>query len=108
MKRAVTGGAHRGPVALRRQKRTIRFVQLLLVLVSAGVTLFAISLRDEGDWTQVVVLVVLSAIGLGAAWSLSDGRDVRIPSPARLDELAGRAERAAIDRAEDQGTTRGS
>jgi hypothetical protein len=100
MKRAVTGGAYRGPVALRRQKRTIRFVQVLLVLISASVTLFALS--GDGNWSQVAVLLVLAAIGLGAAWSLSEGRDVRIPSPARLDELAGRAERVAIERAEDQ------
>jgi hypothetical protein len=105
MKRAVTGGAHRGPVALRRQKRTIRFVQVLLVLVSGGLTAFAVSSWGE-ERTQTVVVLLLAAIGLVAAWSLSDGLDVRIPAPARLDELAGRAERAAIDRAEEHAIRR--
>ena len=36
MKRQMAGGAHRGPVAPNRQRRTIRFVQLLLVLAAAG------------------------------------------------------------------------
>lgn len=101
MKRRVGGGTLRGPVGLRRQRRTIRFVQVLLVLVSGGLMMFAGYSFDESV-TQAVVLVLLGGIAIGAAGLLADGRSVRIPIPARLDELAGRAERAAIDRAEAQ------
>lgn len=100
MKRAVTGGTHRGPVALRRQKRTIRFVQVLLVLIAIGLAAFAGYSSRDGSLAQVLVTVVLGGVALAAAGALADGRDVRIPTPARLDELAGRAERAAIERAE--------
>ena len=114
----MTGGAHRGPVAHGRQRRTIRFVQVLLALVAAGLLLFAgyswgradgfERARDASEVDaprapgagQVVVLVVLAGAALGAAYALGGPGGVRIPTPARLDELTGRAERAAIERAE--------
>lgn len=101
MKRRVGGGTLRGPVGLRRQRRTIRFVQILLVLISGGLMMFA-GYSYERSLTQTVVLMILGGIAIGAAGLLADGRRVRIPTPARLDELAGRAERAAIDKAEEQ------
>jgi len=102
MKRAATGGTYRGPVGLRRQKRTIRFVQLLLVLVALSLLAFSIYSFGAGEaWSQGVAGVLLTVVAGAAAGLLSDGRDVRIPTPARLDELAGRAERVAIERAEE-------
>lgn len=119
MKRAITGGAHRGPVAPTRQRRTIRFVQLLLVLTAAGLLAFAgysygradgyeagkrateIDAPREPSQVQTVVLVVLAAASFGAASLLQGSTTVRIPTPARLDEFAGRAEQVAIERAEE-------
>lgn len=115
MKRGMAGGAYRGPVGLRRQKRTIRFVQVLLALGAIGVTIVAIAAWPDGGAPQpgtlaraagiaqpLVLLVVTGALAAGA-WLLADGRDVRIPTPARLEELAGRAERVAIDKAREGG-----
>ena len=118
MKRQMTGGSHRGPLGVRRQRRTIRFTQILLVLIAAGLLMFAgftwgrASGFDEGrrakevgpparpSATQVVVLGVLGVGALLGALLLQGGPEtVRIPSPARLDELAGRAESAAVERA---------
>lgn len=56
---------------------------------------------------QTVVLVLLGAGALAASLALQ-GEGVRIPAPARLDELAGRAEAAAVDRAEAIATERTS
>ena len=58
------------------------------------------------SWTarsagQAVVLMALGAAAMVTAWALSDGPSVRVPTPARLDELATRAEAAAIERAAD-------
>ncbi len=51
--------------------------------------------------TQTVVLAALGAGALLGALLLQGGSEtVRIPTPARLDELAGRAESTAVDRAE--------
>ncbi|HET7482579.1 MAG TPA: hypothetical protein VFK89_06950 [Actinomycetota bacterium] len=119
MKRAMTGGAHRGPVAPPRQRRTIRFVQILLAVIAAG--LFALAGYsfgkaqgfDQGraadaldeprppSAVQTVVLVVFGGAALGCAWLLQQGDTLRIPTPARLEELVGRAEQAAIERAEE-------
>lgn len=96
------GGAHRGPVAPTRQRRTIRLTQVLLVLISGALTMFAgYSLALDRGVAQVVVLVILGGIAIGAAGLLSDGPSVRIPTPARLDELAGRAESVALEKAAD-------
>ncbi len=119
MKRAVTGGAHRGPVAPTRQRRTIRFVQILLVLTAAALLVFAgysygrvdgyeagqraeaIDAPREPSIVQPVVLVVLAGAAFGAALLLQERSSVRIPTPARLDELTQRAEQVAIERAEE-------
>jgi hypothetical protein len=118
MKRSMGGGAHRGPVAVTRQRRTLRFVQGLLVVLGAGLLLFAASQwarshdfeepradRAAGGPTapsmgEVAALAVLGLTGLGAAWLLQGPGGIRIPTPARLDELAGRAEAVAVERAE--------
>ena len=101
MKRAATGGAHRGPVAPERQRRTIRFVQILLVVIALGLITFGAFSFAERTSTQAIVLLVIGALAGGAAYLLSDGPSVRVPTPARLDELAGRAERVALEKAAD-------
>jgi hypothetical protein len=111
------GGAHRGPVAVTRQRRTLRFVQGLLVVIAAGLLVFAghqwgrssgfedaRAVADLGgpkqpSAIQVIVLTVLGLAALGAAVALQGPGGIRIPTPARLDELAGRAEAVAVERA---------
>lgn len=118
MKRAALGGAHRGPVAPTRQRRTIRFVQTLLVLFGLGLLVLAgfafenvvtfvpaagdgaIDAPREPSLVQPLVLVVIGLIFLGGA-ALLGWRTVRIPTPARLEELVGRAESVAVERAEE-------
>ena len=108
------GGALRGPVAPTRQRKTIRFVQILLVMTAVGTFVFAgiAFARDGAEQSggveprdpsvlQPLVLVVMGLAALATARGLSDGPSVRVPTPARLDELAGRAERVAIERAGD-------
>jgi hypothetical protein len=112
------GGAHRGPVGLRRQRRTIRFVQILLIAAAAGLLMFAgyalgrTSGYDAGtkagemdaprrpSSAQTVVLGVLGLAALGGAFLLQGDGTVRVPTPGRLEELVGRAEGQAIERAE--------
>ena len=112
------GGAHRGPVALDRQRRTIRLVQIILVLVAVGLIVFAgSSFLEVVDYeapsggasferprapslVQPVVLALLGAASMAVAASLGLGRTVKLPTPARLEEFVGRAEGAAIERAE--------
>ncbi|MDQ3646456.1 MAG: hypothetical protein M3345_05905 [Actinomycetota bacterium] len=102
MKRSIGGGAHRGPVAVDRQRGTLRLMQALLVLIAAGCLLFAgYSLgkargieeaRRSGDLgagrspggIQVAVLSVLGLAAVAAALALQDG-GLRIPTPGRLD-----------------------
>ena len=123
MKRSLGGGAHRGPVAHVRQRRSIRIVQALLVLCAAGLLLFAgyswglssgyergIGASDidppaRSNTAQTVVLGVLALAALTAALALQ-GSGVRIPVPARLDDLTARAEKAAVERAERAATGR--
>lgn len=118
MKRSIGGGAHRGPVGVRRQRRTIRFVQALLVLTSAGLLLFAgyalgrtsgyeagaaagaIDAPRKPSAVQTFVLGGLGLAALAGALVLQGDGSVRIPTPARLEELVGRAESQAIERAE--------
>lgn len=122
VKRAALGGAHRGPVAPTRQRRTIRFIQLLLVLFAVGLFVFAgysfgraagyddgrraeqIDAPSQPSLVQAIVLVVLGGVALGGASLLGAGGAVRIPTPARLDDLAGRAESVALQRAEEAAT----
>lgn len=119
MKRSMAGGAHRGPVAPTRQRRTIRFIQLLLVLTAAGLLAFAgysygradgydagtrateIDAPREPSQVQTVVLVVIAGLAFAAATMLQESSTVRVPTPSRLDELAGRAEQVAIEKAEE-------
>lgn len=118
MKRGMVGGAHRGPVAPGRQRRTLRFVQGLLVLLAAALLMFAgytLGKRagyDEGrrsagfdaprkpSLAEVVVPALLGGGVIVAALLLQAQGGIRMPTPARLDELAGRAEDAAVERAE--------
>ena len=106
-------------MAPTRQRRTIRFIQLLLVATALALVAFAgysfgrVHGYDAGKRAgdldppkppsvgQSAVLIALGAIALGAAALLQDGSGVRVPTPARLDELAGRAERTAIEKAEE-------
>jgi len=101
MKRQAVGGAHRGPVAPGRQRRTIRFVQILLAIGCLALIAFGIFSFADRTTEQAVVLIVIGALSGGAAYLLADGPSVRVPTPARLDELAGRAERVAIEKAAD-------
>ena len=114
----MSGGTHRGPVAHGRQRRTIRLMQVILVVIAASLLMFAgyslgrASGFDDGrradevggparpSAVQVIVLAVLGAGALAGAYLLGGRSGVRIPTPARLDELAGRAETAAVERAE--------
>jgi hypothetical protein len=50
-------------------------------------------------WGRAIALGILGAVSLGAALVLRDGHSVRIPTPARIDELADRAEATALERA---------
>src|SRR3990170_472636 len=119
MKRGMSGGAHRGPVQPTRQRRTLRFMQILLVLISGALMVLAgyswgrvdgfqdgrregnIEAPSSPSMVQTVVLVALGGITIGAAALLQDrAGGVRMPTPARLEELAGRVESAAIERAE--------
>ncbi|MQB00430.1 MAG: hypothetical protein GEU78_09090 [Actinobacteria bacterium] len=117
MKRQIGGGTGRGPSALGRQRRTIRLVQVLMALLAVGLLTFAgytagratgfeegrraaaIDAPAEPSTVQTVSLVVLGALLLGAAFALQAQGGLRMPTPARLDELATRAEATAIDRA---------
>lgn len=101
-----------------RQRRTIRFVQILLVLVSGALMMFAgysygradgyddgrrageIDAPKEPSIVQTVVLVTLGGVAIAGAGLLQGAGGVRIPTPARLEELTGRAESAAVERAE--------
>jgi hypothetical protein len=122
MKREMGGGSHRGPVAVTRQRRTIRLVQLLLVAIAAGLFVFAgyslgrVAGYDDGrradrldaprrpSAVQTVVLLALGGAAIGAAAALGTGGPLRLPTPARLEELVGRAEATAIRRAEEAGS----
>lgn len=105
MKRAMTGGSHRGPVALGRQRRTLRFVQFLFVALGIVMLVLAIfPLRSGGTITRTAVLAFMGLGSVGVALLLQDGSGVRMPVPARLDELAGRAESVAVARVETAGS----
>lgn len=123
MKRAALGGAHRGPVAPTRQRRTVRFIQTLFVLFAIGLFVFAgysfgrsagyedgrrageIDAPSQPSPVQGVVLVVLGSVSLASAMLLSAGGAVRVPTPARLEELVGRAEAVAVTKAEEAAQT---
>ena len=112
------GGSYRGPVGILRQRRTVRFVQLCFVALAAALLIFAgyshgvVKGYAEGRSTgkvaaprppssaKTVVLAILGIGSIGAALLLQGPSGVRLPVPARLEELSGRAESAAIERAE--------
>jgi hypothetical protein len=115
------GGAHRGPVGIQRQRRTLRFVQGLLVVIAAGLLVvagyqwgradgFESAQGGNGDGPrppsamQVVALALLGTAALSGALALQGHGGIRIPTPARLEELAGRAEKVALERAEHAAT----
>lgn len=101
----MVGGAHRGPVGVGRQRRTIRLVQGLLVLLAAGVLLFAgYSMGRSSGYeagrdadaidaprapaaSQTVVLVLLGLGVLGGAFALQTEGGVRLLTPAKLHEM---------------------
>ena len=113
------GGAHRGPVAPARQRRAIRIVQILMVLLGGGLLLYSgyslglasgyrtgrqaddLGAAKPPPLAQSLVLATLGTGALVAAVSLQGSGGVRIPTPARLEELAGRAEAVATARAEE-------
>ncbi len=86
-------------------------MQLLFVLIAAGLVAYAIASlgspeteplggsHDPGVM-QPVVLMILATGSLAAAAALGGRAGVKIPTPARLEELVGRAEQAAVQRAE--------
>ena len=126
MKRGMAGGAYRGPVAHSRQRRTLRLVQVLMVLVAAGLLLFAgyglgkkvgyddgrrsgeLGAPAQTSTGEVVVPAGLALLFLAGAFYLQAQGGLRMPSPARLDELAGRAEQVAVERAEKEAESQSS
>lgn len=104
----MAGGAHRGPVEIRRQRRTVRFVQGLLVLIGASLLVFAgysmgrsesvrsddlVPPRDPGA-AQTIVLSLLGLGTLGLALGLQGSGGVRLPTPHSLRDF----ERSALER----------
>ena len=100
-----------------RQRRAIRIVQLLLVLIATGLLTFAgysagqrsgfdagrrARAIDSPRPPSVVQIGVLTLLGMGAILGalLLAGEGVRMPVPARLEELSRRAEDDAVRRAE--------
>lgn len=74
---------------------------MTLALTALGLAGFGVFSFVERTASQALVLIAIGAIAAAAAYLLSDGPSVRIPTPARLDELAGRAEKVAIGKAGD-------
>lgn len=67
----------------------------------AGARAEEIDAPAEPSLTQGVVLVVLGSVALIGGMLLDAGGAVRIPTPARLDDLVGRAEAVALQKAEE-------
>lgn len=114
VKRAAVAGVRRGPAALGRQRRTLRLMQILLIGLAVAFLVFAgyswgrgsasgggptSGAREPGPG-QVIVLIIFGVVSISAAVGLQARGGLRMPVPARLDELAGRAESAAIAEAE--------
>jgi hypothetical protein len=118
VKRSIGGGSYRGPVGILRQRRTIRFVQICLIAIATALLMLAgysqgrargfeegrllhsVGVAAAPSTSKTVVLAILGVGFLGAALLLQGREGVRMPVPARLDELTGRAESTAIERAE--------
>jgi drug/metabolite transporter (DMT)-like permease len=111
------GDAARGPVGVLRQRRTLRLMQLILVLIAGVIMMFAgysygrvqgyedaqrsesFDAPSKPSNGRTIALVFLGAIPIAVAFLLERG-GLGVPTPARLDELTGRAEQAALERAE--------
>lgn len=101
----MAGGSYRGPVAVRRQRRTIRLVQALLILIAAGLLMFAGYSMGRADGidearersglepargpsaAQTIVLAILGLGAAAAAVGLQTEGGVRLLTPQRLREL---------------------
>jgi hypothetical protein len=117
MKRSMGGDALRGPLGVMRQRRTLRLMQVLLVLIAGGIMMLAgysygkvqgyEAAQRSGSFdaprppslSQTLALVILGGVPIAVALLLERG-GLGVPTPARLDELTGRAEQAALERAE--------
>ena len=117
MKRSMGGDALRGPLGVMRQRRTLRLMQIVLVLIAGGIMMLAgYSYGKVDGYTaarrsdsfdaprppsigQTMALVMLGGVPIAVALLLERG-GLGVPTPARLDELTGRAEQAALERAE--------
>jgi hypothetical protein len=117
MKRGMVGGAYRGPVGVGRQRRTIRMIQGVLVLIAAGLLMFAgYSMGESAGYdrgqaadsldaseppgaSQTVVLAILGVLAFSAALLLQTEGGVRLLTPKKLLELetSGGAEPIAMD-----------
>lgn len=104
MKRRAAAGAYRGPVEATRQRRTIRFMQILLAVLGASLFVFAgyswgrvagfEAARRAGDidaprppsTAQALVLLGLGVAAIGGAALLQESVP-RLPQPSRLDRL---------------------
>jgi len=113
----MAGGAHRGPVGLGRQRRTIRIVQAILVLLGAALLMFAgfslgrssgyeagrnaaeVDAPREPSDAQTVVLAILGLAALGGALAVQGDGGVRLLTPARLAEMEKGAGPVAFDKA---------
>jgi hypothetical protein len=91
-------------------------MQIILALAAVGLFVFAgyswgratgwdearstnsIEGAEPPGAVQIVVLFALGGGALAGAWLLGGPGVVRLPTPARLEELTGRAERAAAER----------
>ena len=113
----MVGGAYRGPVGVGRQRRTIRMIQGLLVLIATGLLMFAgyslgqsagfedgrraesLDAPDKPAASQTFVLALLGLGTFAAALLLQTEGGVRLLTPKKLLELesAGGGEPIAMD-----------
>ena len=118
----MVGGAHRGPVGVDRQRRTIRMVQIILVLLAAGLLMFAgyslgrargfdegrsadeLSAPKKPSAVQTIVLAALGLGALGAAIALQAPGGVRLLTPAKLLEMEESGAVGSVHVAEEEGT----
>jgi hypothetical protein len=118
----MVGGAHRGPVGVDRQRRTIRMVQIILVLLAAGLLMFAgyslgrargfdegrsadeLSAPKKPSSVQTIVLAALGLGALGAAIALQAPGGVRLLTPAKLLEMEESGAVGPVHVAEEEGT----
>ena len=117
----MVGGAYRGPVGLQRQRRTIRMVQIFLIVIAAGLLLFAgYSLGRSSGYdrglkadelgapprpavSQTIVLVILGLGALAGSLAIQSEGGVRLLTPARLRDMELRGEGIPIEM-EDEAT----